>query len=542
MINKPVRSTHKSQKTQAPEAGPKKPNETKEEKSARVPYGASVVRGTTVVSGAQHVFGHTVDSPERQYLHDYEAMYRNDPYVRRCIDYIVDTIQASLSDYVHDDPRAVKYVKELDQKMEGTIIEALGEHMTAALTAGFAVNEKVYFAEDGLVWFKRLPSYHPTSIWVVTNARGELTEGEDTLLHPSIGKTGVWQRVPHMVAQEAGIKLAKVEHVQLPLNKVVLTKHAARYGNPMGESIMAPVWKRLEMVYKMWSDLLVTTERYGSPQVAAIVPKANTSETMVTSDGQTIYKPLALKVAEQMQQLSTANGLVIEEPVGLPNDAKVRLQNISSFNNFAEAYHGSIDKLYRDVMVGIGVPPLLYLENAQGLSAGTIAKVHAETYKQLIVSLYSQLVQPFVEQTIGYLLRVNFGIKDPGRFVFKPFDLTAADTMMQTFETANKNGVLDMSVEQDLVMARRMLGYDELDPASVQQRLKNNTVLMEAIRRPDVDQVAIAKGNNKTTLEQATTMAETQKYSVDKSTDTQVAVAKLKPKPSPVAPSKPPKL
>lgn len=513
-----------------------KPAETAEEAKARMPYGAKAVVGTTTVTGAQHVRGTVVDSPERQYLHDYEAMYRNDPYVRRCADYIVDSILASLSDYVHDDPRAVKYVKELDQRMEGSIKEALGEHMSGAIIAGYAVNEKVLFAEDGLVWFKRLPSYHPTSIWVVPNARGEVTEGEKTSVNATISTTGVWQRVPHIVASEAGIKLTQVEHVQLPLNKIVFTKHAARYGNPMGESILAPVWKRLEMVYKFWSDLLVTTERYGSPQVAFIVPKANTNETMITTDGQTIFKPLALKVAEQVAQLSSANGLVLEEPVGLPNDPKIRIQNISSFNNFAEAYHVSIDKLYRDVMVGMGVPPLLFLENAQGLSAGTIAKVHAETFKQLVVSLYMQLVQPFVEQTIGYLLKVNFGIRDPGRFVFKPFDLTAADTMMQTFAVANTNGVLDMSIEQDLIMARRMLGYDEIDPTTMKQRLKNNVDLMEVVRRPAADQVEIAKGNNKTTLAQAETMAEAQNYSVDRAAKTQIEVAKLKPKPPKPAP------
>lgn len=504
--------------------------------SDRLPYGSKALIGSTLTRGAQHTRGNYYDSPERGYLQDYEGVYRNDPYVHTCLNFIADTMIASLGSYLHDDPRAVEYVNQLDARMEGTLRQSLWELIVSSLWSGFGVSEKLYYAEDNRIWLKALVNYHPISIYVVPNKAGLLTENQNDAAHQLIRKTGIWQRLPmngvfkSPLDRKVMVNVAgtAVEYVRLPMKKLVFVHHGGRHGNHMGESRLASVWQRIEMLYETWKNLMITTERYGSPQVAAIVPRATTSEVLTLPGGGSAFKSLAQKVAEQMGQLSVANGLVIEEPVGLPGDPKVRIQNISSFNNFAEAFHQTIAKLYRDIMVGLGVPPLLFLEHAGGLSAGTIAKVHAETYKQLIVSLHKDFVEPFTQQLLGDLLKVNFGLEDPGRFAFKPFDISAADTIMQTFAIANEQGLLDFSIAEDLQMARAQLGFDQASDESMATRLRNNKSLMEAKRRHDVDKVKIAEIRHDATIAQAEIMAAQQDESSKRAADTQVEVAKLK--------------
>jgi hypothetical protein len=153
----------------------------------------------------------------------------------------------------------------------------------------------------------------------------------------------------------------------------------------------------------------------------------------------------------------------------------------------------------------------------------------------LIVGLHGELVEPFMQQLIGNLLKLNFGITDPGRFVFKPFDIAAADTIMHTFGVANDQGLLDFSIEEDLVMARRMLGFDEISKGTLAARLKNNRTLMTYKRDPAAHKLDVAEVRKDTSLEQTQMMTSAQKQMAQGAQRTQLKIAKLK-----ASPAKPP--
>lgn len=498
------------------------PEQATKELGTRLATGARAV-GTTMVPEALHMRNsNEFSTVERPYLVEYEAVYRNDPYIHWGVNFIVRSMLASLGPYLHKNKTYQAFIQDMFHEMEGNLHQYVGELLTSALWSGFSVSEKVFEAKKNRVVLKKLINFHPGSLHVAPDKQGELTDGKEKPAHPFLPKTGIWQRLQATYAYNETAKKLRAkpkdvhnEYIRLPLNKLVVLAHNARHGNLTGESILAPVMQRYEMAIETLRNLMITSERYGSPQVAVIVPRSTTSEVIDLGNGQQTYKSLAQKAAESMAQLSNSNGLVIEEPTGIP-DAKVRLQNISSFNNFGESFLNTIDHMYKDIMVGLGVPPLLIMEHSGGLSAGAIAKVHAETYKQFLVSLYKEFIEPFTEQVIGQLLWWNFGETDPGQFAFNPFDIAAADTLMSVFEKATAVGVLDPSQPEDLQWIRTSLGIPPASAETLDERVKLNKELMQRKRVPDTDRVKIAKLQHLATAE-----------NVEAANKTQVKVAKI---------------
>ena len=118
-------------------------------------------------------------------------------------------------------------------------------------------------------------------------------------------------------------------------------------------------------------------------------------------------------------------------------------------------------------------------------------------------------------------------------FEFNPYDLNAAATLMAIFDKANANGIIDTSIEQDLRDCRAKLGLAAPSAESLSQRLANNKTLMEAIRRPDVDQKAMTETSTEGSLEQARIQQETQLATAEIQAKAAAARAAAKPTPKP---------
>lgn len=504
------------------------------EREKTVYTGAKAV-GTSLSTDSLHFRYGIFEGPDKQHMVDYEIAFRTNPIINRALHFIKMTMLASIGSYTHQDDRAKQYVDELLTTMDSNLLDELGQLIISALWSGVGVSEKIFEARNGKIFLKKLINYHPRSLTFVTNRQGELVDNSTDVIMPTFPRTGVWQHIPSNLL----VKLAATRkrnqwanYFRLPINKLVIVAHNKRHGNIAGESAMAPIWLSYQMLMETWQNLMITTERYGSPQVAAIVPKGITSEKVNFVDPDTGApgtrpKTLAEKAAEQLSQLSSTSALVFEEPTGITNQERVRLQNISSFNNFGDNFLSPINQLYSDILVGIGVPPLLFLEHSGGLGAGAIAQVHAETYKQQMTSLYHQFVEPFCEQVIGQLLYLNFGIKDPGRFTFNPFDLASADTMIKVFTDAIHHGILDSSTEEDLQWSRVKLGIPLASEKTVEQRLKNNAKFMEYLRRKDKDKIEIARVRADATVEAAEIMAGVQDDASRRQTSTQKSVTQM---------------
>lgn len=483
--------------------------------------------GTNLVPYAMHYSYGYFAGPDRKHLEKYEIAFRTDPIISRALDYIMRSMISSLGDYVHSDNRAVRYVNEMRDSLEGNLEQQLGELIISALWSGVGISEKVFEHRKGKVWLKKLNNYHPRSMIIVPNNNGELTQGQNVSFHPIFEKSGVYQEIPWIYVTK-GIKpkgQLYQNYVKLPLEKLVIVGHNRRHGNWDGESALAPVYLRYQMALETWQNAMITTERYGSPQLAAIVPHGLTSQKIDLPDGGFRYKTVAEAAAEAMSNLSASSALVFEEPYAVTGKEAIRLQNVSTFNNFGDNFLSIIKYLYSDILVGLGVPPLLFLEHGEGLGAGAVSKVHAETYKQLLIALYKEFIEPFCEQVIGQLLYWNFGITDPGQFVFTPYDIEASNTLMMALGAANTNGVLDMSEEEDLQYSRAKMGFPLASQDTISRRLKNNKRLMDAIRTPDGTKAKMADAKNDTQLQATQIQANIQDKMNKRSTDTQKQIA-----------------
>lgn len=467
------------------------------------------VFGTLNVAGALHNHGSSSDTPDRAYLRDYEHAFRNDPYIYRTILFVANSLVGSLTNYVHPDPKIQTFINEMLREMTGDFKQSLREAVVSSLWAGHAVTEMALKPKGLKIVLERTLSLHPSSTYAVLDENGFLTEGKKA--GPGWGSvtSGLYQDVAGTLT--AAMARAGTTMTRLPMNKTALIAHNARHGNVLGESVMTPIWSRLEWARHTYEQLLITTERYGSPQIAVVVPRSNTREDVIDPNGTRRKKSLAEDTAEKMSRLNVSNGVVLEEPVGLPGNEKVRFHNISSFNNFGESYLNIIRSMYTDMLVGLGLPPLLFLEHEGGLSAGSIAAIHSETYKQTLTGLYDQLVLPFVEQTLGRLVYWNFGDSDPGRFEFAPYDIAALNTMMTVFETATSTGYLDPEEAEDVQLVRSRLNLPLASEDTLSRRLKRNKTLMERLRQPDLDKKAIASERNTVSENIAAQASDTQK-------------------------------
>ena len=498
------------------------------EKAAFVQNGSRAI-GTSLSHYSIHARMGYLESPDFRYLQKYEIAFRSDPIINRALNFIKLSMTASLGAYIHTDSRCQEYVHRMMNRMEGNLLDELGQLVISGLWAGYGVSECMYVPADGLVWLQRMANYHPRSCIMVPNVNGIMTDNEADATHPIIPRTGIWQELPWNFMKN---KLDKrrttfANYVRLPLDKIVYVTNNKRHGNWQGESALAPVWLRYQMIIECLQNMMITTERYGSPQLAAIVPNGVTSQKVSDGNNGFRFKTIAEAAQETLANLSTTSALVFEEPIGLQSSEKVRLQSLSSFNNFGDNFLKIISQMYGDLLVGLGVPPLLFMEHSGGLGAGAIAQVHAQTYKQFVTALYTQFVEPFVEQVIGRLLFINFGVTDPGRFEFNPFDIAAADTIMKTFEMATHNGYVDPSIEEDLQLVRSRLGLPLASLETVNERIKKNSTLMAFKREPGRDKFLVAKVRHNTSMGVAEIHQKTAIETAKLTGNTQLGVAEI---------------
>lgn len=482
--------------------------------------------GTLQTSTSLHMQGNVYDSIERAYLYDYERAIRNDPFLYRSMWFIANALVASLGAYSHPDKDIQEFMNKTLREMQGDIKQTLREVVYSSLWSGHSMAEMVLQPKGATVVLAKTLVLHPASTRAVLDEKGMLTEGKKAGLGYGVERSGLYQQVDNASLTQASV-VAGTNLVRLPMIKTALVAHNSRHGNVLGESILTPIWSQLEWLRFVNEQMLTTTERYGSPQVAVIVPRATTREDVVEPGGTRRKKSLAESTSEQMARLNSSNGVVLEEPVGLPGDNKIRLQNISSFNNFGDNYLNIIHDYYKTILVGMGVPPLLFLENEGAISVGPLATIHAETFKQTLVSLYEQLIVPFVEQTLGRIVFWNFGDSDPGSFDFAPYDIASVATMMATFEKAVEYGAIDMEEAEDLDLVRSRLNLPPISQESRERRLRRNKEIMARVRKPDMDKQAIARERNATSENIAGVASDTQLQVAKQQGANMRAVAKL---------------
>ncbi len=467
-----------------------------------------------------------LEGPDKFHWQKYEQAVRRDYIISRAINFQIRTMLASIGDYTHPNPKIRDFVKKNLDQAEGNLQKWIFELMWSGLVYGRGVSEINWVVRDNQVFINNLVSYHPRSISLVVSLDGVLTDGKKNPYSSLFPKTGVWQELPSKILMARDNRLKKdafLSYVRIPLNKVCLVTHAGKFGNYDGESALAPIWDSYQRKVKTRDDLMITAERYGAPLVAITAPFAYTANTVIDEQtNQPRKETLAESISRNMEHLSTSTGLVIEEPALGAAQEKVRIQTVTTGNNFGDSFLNVLHQLDAEILLGLGVPPLLFLEQRVGLGSGSLAATQADYYKETLVTLFKEFVEPFTEQVIGRLVYYNFGDTNPGKFSFTPFDISATEKLMLVIETGAALGLFDSSDPQDLQELRTRTGFSALDEQRLNARAKSNKEAMVNTKDPDKGKIEIAK------LRLAG-----QKYVADKHAKIQLEAAKISAKSRP---------
>lgn len=447
--------------------------------------------GSTITVFNPAYRGGNLEGPDRNHYQLYETAFRREGIINRALKYVALTMLASMGEYTHPNRQIQKFVQENLNQADGNLRSWMEDLILSALVYGRGNSEILWEPRDGKIYLKDIANYHPRSIHLVTDHYGRLTDGKNNPYHQFFTKTGIWQEIPFDITmRQGGIRLGRdriTNYIRIPKDKMVIVTHNSMFGNLDGESALAPIWTYYQMKTKTYADLMITSERYGAPQIAAIVPNGLTSNQVIDPMTQAPrLETIAEAAARSLENMSVSTALVFEEPSGMQGE-KIRIQPLHTGNNFGDSFLSTIHDLTTEILIGLGIPPLLFLQTKGGLGSGNISAVQADTYKQTLMALYKEFVEPFTEQVIGKLIKYNFGTQEtnPGRFEFNPYDIAATEILANILDTAINGGILDTSEETDLQICRTRLGLPAINDDSLDRRLKKNAELMEARRKPE---------------------------------------------------------
>ncbi len=472
-----------------------------------------------------------IEGPDKHHWQKYEQAARRDYIISRALNFQIRTMLASLGAYLHPNPKIKDFVERNLNEAQGNLQKWLSELMWSGLVYGRGSSEIVWEPRDGQIFLKNLIAYHPRSISLVVSLDGVLTDGKKNPYSSIFPKTGVWQELPSRVMLARDSRLRKdtfLNYVRIPLNKTCIVTHQGKFGNYDGESALAPIWDSYQRKVKTRDDLMITAERYGAPLISVVAPFAYTSNTVIDeATNQPRKETLVESIARNMENINTSTGLVIEEPALGSTQEKVRVSAITTGNNFGDSFLNTLHQLDSEILLGLGVPPLLFLEQSVGLGSGSLAATQADYYKETLVSMFKEFVEPFTEQVIGRLVYYNFGDTNPGRFSFTPFDMMATEKLMLALELGANLGIVDSSDTEDLQEMRARIGLSALDETRLNKRAKSNAEAMKITKNPNVDKIQIAK-----------LRLDGQKYVADRTAKTQLEAAKISARNQPKQPTK----
>lgn len=439
--------------------------ESSEGRTGRLPRGYSRQVGSSLSywtsQSVYGFFGH----PEYLRLAEYERALTTDETIGAGVEFLKLSILASMGPYWHPNPDVVSFVNENFSRMRGSYKSAVGELAMSAIWAGFGVSETVYKPEDGRVWINYIANYNPRTLTMYVNQNGQLTQGETPAFNVAF-KTGIWQD-----------RLGGAP-IQLPLERCCLISHNKRYNNYYGESGLKRIyknWRLKEAVLEMWN---VALDRYGTPVVYAVVPNGLTGNQVQDPNaaGGVRAETFADSTEAAIASIHTGTGLVITNPTA--DASQIKLGTLTTGNNFGGAFEEAIRHYNKMIFRGLLIPALLLNENDRGnLGSGSSTQIHFEVYKMVLNELYQEIIEPFVEQVIGPLVRINFGDPNPGRFEMAPWDPATMEVMSNIFEKMVMVGAIDNTDVNDINMMRAKVGIDLMEADRAKRLAVKNRAL-----------------------------------------------------------------
>jgi hypothetical protein len=400
----------------------------------------------------------------QQKLAEYETVSIYDSTINSTLNLLCDSLVSSLGEVEHSDDKVQQFlsdnIKDLSDNYQIDIYQELKQIVKSTLWAGFSVTEVLYksFQEGyGLAGYAQ---YHPSSITLRTNYKGQLTEGEPTP-DPNFS-SGIWQRITYPFGHQVHLG-----ETRLKMWKNLLLTHEKTFNNYYGKSIIESCYRWHVLKESLLDMFLVTQDQHGNPLTYMMIPNTSSGETEIDpKSGEERNLTVMQAMDRQLENVSSQEGNTVMIPYSDPN-MKPEVKLLSSSSDVAQGYLDAIKFCDQQIVRSLRVPSTLV--DPSGISNQQLAERDMEMFNRTIEGLYKNFVVPFVNKSFGFIVKTNFGVDEkpylPLRNIMRPEDRVS---MMQFIRGLTELTYLNPSNEIDRSMVRSWVGaiereWDEQD-------------------------------------------------------------------------------
>jgi hypothetical protein len=426
------------------------------------------------------------ERPLNQKIKEYEHVATKDPITSSTLTILVDTLLSLTDKLTHPDPEINDYLDYNIQRLQDvtgkTHHDYMSEAIMTALWAGFSVTESLMTVENGSLLMEDFLTYHPSTIYIRTNKKGRLTEGE-----PSFSSSGVKSGV-YQASRNLDRNLTMDGELQLSLWKIALLNFKSRYGNYYGESIIEPIYK-LYLTGEVIPELMVIgLDRFGTPIITIALQLAQTTQTAIdpaTGEEKNLNTQEVFEQQIQAHNIQGGNLLIL--PYVDPA-AKPEVKTLTSGNNIGSTFIDTINFINEQKMVGLMTPFCLVNTSEQRVSASVERQM--EVFYRVVTRLHKTFIPRFIAQTWHRLIKFSYNRASaqtpptmPLLQTVRPEDRTS---MMQLVSGLTERGYFNPSNEKDWSMVRSWVSADgrQLDPKDVE--FINNLLIYPRTGTPEI--------------------------------------------------------
>lgn len=398
-------------------------------------------------SNENDLFSNSV-KPSIEQLALWDSARRKEPIINDGIQKMTRAVKAKLGLYSHPShPEITEFIRaNLDKKL----FKWVGDAVNLMLWSGSCNGEIIHEVRKGpngykQIWIKDIVFYHPLDVMYILNENSMLTHGEVVPNNPF--NTGIWVTCKSSLISKRSIGPSfSGSHVRLPKTKTFHLTLSNESNNPYGTSHLEAATK-----YHIYKEAFLemqaaALDRYGTPLIYAVVPMQPTSENIEELDGTTRKKWYHELVTEILGDLRGQQSIVLTQ---MDKEHPVKLDALTTGNNFSDAFNQAIDLCDDNMMIAMGIPNLILKDKNQGLGTGGAAERQMEAFHLFIGEMYQTVTNAVLEQVVSPLILWNFdprvytGAYNSGNFGNKPIRWSENAILITIVDKLKSLGYID---------------------------------------------------------------------------------------------------
>lgn len=390
--------------------------------------------------------------PKTAQLKLFERMAKEDSTLNSALNARILWLLNTIGEIEHPDKEIAEFhnanLKQLEEVNGADFKSRLQTMLYTKYWAGASTSEIMFELIDGSLYLNDLVTYHPSTIHIYTDKKGNLVEGKETfdLIH----KSGLWQYASGVNYREQQLSLWK--HVHLA--------RESQYANYYGVSILEPsyIWYRLK---EALLDMMATgLDNEGRNLIWIKMPSYASQETRINDEGEDEVISTLQLVKEQ---IDSTDGLpdVLYLPFQM-QDNKPEIGSIKIQDSVGEAYMKAIRYAECQSIKHIIPGFLLSSDDIDSANNSSVRERQLEMFSNNIEADRSALISTLVKKVFMPIQQWNFNRESA----------KVPPTFTRRYSDRAEDRVATMQVVKGLTEAAWINPYNEQDYTKVMQMLR----------------------------------------------------------------------